>query len=296
MTHRLDPLLRPKAIAIVGASEREHTLGQETLFNLRRGEFPGAVYPVNPRYEELAGMTCYPGVKDLPETPDLVIFCVGDNRVERLLDDVIDIASPAISIMSPLVVDDDNTPNLKSRVEKKIRDAGIIACGGNGMGFYNVRDRVWACGFAGRMHAPPGNVSLISHSGSGMCGIADCEERIRFNLAISTGNEIGVTMDEYLDFSLEQPETRVVGLFIETTRQPEKFRAALQKANDKRIPIVAIKVGFWLPFQPVDATQAAAQVAILYRCEQSILAAHLRIFLTIAFFSARITGFKRAPK
>ena len=111
------------------------------------------------------------------------------------------------------------------------------------MGFYNVRDRVWACGFDGRMHEPPGNVCLISHSGSGMCGIADCDERIRLNLAISTGNEIGVTMDEYLDFALEQAETRVVGLFVETTRQPERMRAALQKANDKRIPVVAVKVG-----------------------------------------------------
>ncbi len=243
MTHRLDPLLRPKSIAIVGASSRKHSLGQETLQNLTRGEFPGVIYPVNPRYEELDGLTCYPDLKDLPETPDLVIFCVGDRQVEQVLDDVVAIAAPAISIMSSLVIDADNMPNLKSRVEKKIRGGGILACGANGMGFYNVRDRVWACGFDGRAHEPPGNVSLISHSGSGMCGIADCEERIRFNLAISTGNEIGVTMDEYLDFALEQPETRVVGLFVETTRQPDQFRAALQKANDKRIPVVAIKVG-----------------------------------------------------
>ncbi len=243
MTHRLDPLLRPKSIAIVGASVREHSLGQETLHNLTRGEFPGAIYPVNPRYEELDGLSCYANLKDLPETPDLVIFCVGDRQVEQILDDVITIAAPAISIMSALVIDEDATPNLQSRVEKKIKDGEILACGANGMGFYNIRHSVWACGFDARMHEPPGNITLISHSGSGMCGIADCEERIRLNLAISTGNEIGVTMDEYLDFALEQVETRVVGLFVETTRQPERFRAALQKANDKRIPIVAIKVG-----------------------------------------------------
>ena len=243
MTHHLDPLLRPNSIAIVGASAREHSLGEETLKNLTRGEFPGVIYPVNPRYRELSGLPCSADLQALPETPDLVIFCVSDSRVEQVLDDVVAIAAPAVSIMSSLVIDDDDTPNLRSRVEKKIRDAGILACGGNGMGFYNVRDRVCACGFDGRLHEPPGNVSLISHSGSGMCGIVDCDERIRFNLAVSTGNEVGVTMDEYLDFALEQPETRVVGLFVETTRQPEKFRAALQKANDKRIPIVAIKVG-----------------------------------------------------
>lgn len=243
MTHRLDPLLRPETIAIVGASGREHVVGQETLHNLIRSEFPGDIYPVNPRYQELFGLKCYPNLRTLPETPDLVIFCVADNRVEKLLDDVIEIGAPAVSIMSALVIDDDTTPDLKTRVAAKINDAGIIACGANGMGFYNVRDRVWACGFDGRMHEPPGNVSLISHSGAGMSGIVDCDERIRFNLAISTGNEISVCMDEYIDFAVEQPETRVVGLFVETARNPEAFRAALHKAKVKRIPVIAIKVG-----------------------------------------------------
>jgi acyl-CoA synthetase (NDP forming) len=243
MAHRLDPLLRPKTIAIVGASGREGSVGQETLQNLNRGEFPGQLFPVNPGYKKLGGLTCYPNLRKLPEPPDLVIFCIADSRVEQVLDDAIAIGVRAVSIMSPLVIDDDGTPDLKSRVTEKINDAGMLACGANGMGFYNVRDRVWACGFDGRMHERPGNVSLISHSGSGMCGITDCEERIRFNLAISTGNEISVSMHEYLDFALELPETRVIGLFVETARNPEGFRAALQKANDKQIPLVAIKVG-----------------------------------------------------
>lgn len=243
MTHRLDPLLRPASIAIVGASARENSRGRETLKNLTRGEFPGAIYPVNPGYRELDGLKCYAALGKLPAVPELVIFCIGDDKVEAVLDEAIALGAAAVSIMSPLILDGDSKPGLKVRVTKKIKEAGLIACGANGMGFYNIHDRVWACGFDGRMHEPPGSVSLISHSGSGMCGIADCEERIRFNLAISTGNEIGVSMDEYLDFALDLPDTRVVGLFVETARNPEGFRAALQKANDRRIPVLAIKVG-----------------------------------------------------
>ncbi len=119
----------------------------------------------------------------------------------------------------------------------------MLVCGANGMGFYNVRDHVWACGFDSTSHPGPGNVTLISHSGAGMSGIIDCEQRLRVNLAVSTGNELGVTMDEYLDFALDLPETRVVGLFIETARNPGGFRAALSKAAKRRIPIVALKVG-----------------------------------------------------
>ena len=76
-----------------------------------------------------------------------------------------------------------------------------------------------------------------------MSGILDCEDRLRFNFAVSTGNELSVTMDQYLNFVLDLPETKAVGLFIETARNPNGFIAALQKAKEKKIPIVALKVG-----------------------------------------------------
>lgn len=243
MSHRLDPLLRPKSIAVVGASARAGTIGQLALFNLLQGKYPGQLYPVNPGYEELQGLACYPSLESLPETPDLVIFGVGDSRIEAAIDDAIIAGVKAAVIMSTLVIDDDTDPPLKERVAHKLRSAGMLACGGNGMGFYNIRDRVWACGFDARTHTPPGNVALLSHSGSGMCGIVDCEERIDFNFAASTGQELTVSMDEYLDFVLDLPETRVVGLFVETARNPENFVAALQKAQSLRIPVVALKVG-----------------------------------------------------
>ncbi len=110
------------------------------------------------------------------------------------------------------------------------------------MGFYNFHDGVWACGFETRDHRS-GNVALISHSGSGMCGIVDVDARIDFNLVVSTGQELTVSMDEYLDFALDLPDTRVVGLFMETVRNPAGMISALQKARELGVPIVAIKVG-----------------------------------------------------
>lgn len=243
MQHRLDPLLRPESVAVVGASARAGSLGEWSLKNLLRGGFPGNIYPVNPRYGELQGLRCYAGLEELPEVPDLVIFGVSDGRIEAALDHAISAGVPAALIMSALVVDEDEAPLLKARVRHTIDSAGMLVCGANGMGFYNVRDHVWACGFDSRMHEAPGNVSMISHSGSGLCGIIDCDERIRINVGISSGNELNVTMGEYLDFVLDLPETRVVGLFVETARNPDAFRAALAKAAQRKIPIVALKVG-----------------------------------------------------
>ena len=76
-----------------------------------------------------------------------------------------------------------------------------------------------------------------------MSGIIDCEERIDFNLAVSTGQELSVTMDQYMDWALDRPETRVVGLFMETARNPTGLAAAFAKAARKGIPVVVLKVG-----------------------------------------------------
>jgi acyl-CoA synthetase (NDP forming) len=241
--HRLDPLLRPRSVAVVGASARTDSLGEWALKNLGLGGYPGRIYPVNPNYDELQGHRCYASLADLPETPDLVIFAVGDQRIEYSLDEAIAAGVPAAVLQSTLYLDDDSDPPLRERVRVKIQASGMLVCGANGMGFYNVRDNVWTCGFDSTSHEASGNVALISHSGSGMSGIIDCDERVRINVAVSTGNELSVTMDEYLDFVLDLPETRVVGLFIETARNPGGFAAALAKAAERRIPIVALKVG-----------------------------------------------------
>jgi acyl-CoA synthetase (NDP forming) len=253
MAHRLDPLLRPRSVAVVGASGNNDAMGEWSLKNLLKGGYEGDIYPVNPKYETVQGVKCYPSLSALPEAPELVVFAVSDRWIEKVLDDAIEVGAKAAVIMSTLYIDDDTSPPLRERIATKIRAAGLVVCGANGMGFYNVRDKVWGCGFDSSDHEGPGNVALISHSGSGMSGLIDCEQRLRVNLAVSTGSELDATMDEYLDFALDLPETRAVGLFVETARNPDGFRAALEKAAAKQIPIVAIKVG---------RTEKSAQLAV----------------------------------
>ena len=227
----------------MGASARTDSMGEWALKNLQHGAFKGTIYAVNPAYRNVGDFKSYASISELPERPDLVIFALGDQRVEAALDEAIAFGVPAAVIMSSLILDDDADPPLKERVREKINAAGMLVCGANGMGFYNVRDQVWACGFDSTGHTPPGNISIISHSGAGMSGIIDSDERLQINFAVSTGNELSVSMDEYLDFVLDLPETRVVGLFIETARNPAGFRAALEKAAARGIPIVALKTG-----------------------------------------------------
>jgi len=244
MAHRLDPLLRPRSIAVVGATERPHSVGRRTVHNLLTGGFEGRIYPVNPGRDRVLGLQCYPALANLPETVDHVAFAVSDQRIEAVLGLAIEHGAPAATIMSQLLLEEDTEPMLQQRVEAMVRSSGLLLCGANAMGFYNCRDGVWMCGFDTRDNHPRGgNVTLISHSGSGMSGIVDCEERIDFNLAVSTGQEISVAMHDYMDFAIEVHKTRVIGLFMETVRDPAAMVAVLEKANRAQVPVVAIKVG-----------------------------------------------------
>jgi acyl-CoA synthetase (NDP forming) len=243
MAHRLDSLLHPRSIAVLGATERAGTVGRTIVENLLKGGYEGRLYAVNPGRRSVCGVPCFATLADLPEPVEHVIFAISDARVEAALDDVIAHGARAATIMSTLILADDSEPPLRDRVLAKIRAAGLLVCGANGMGFYNFTHGIWGCGFRTRIHRRGGNVAYISHSGSGMCGIVDSEERIDFSLVVSTGQELAVAMDEYLDFALEQPETRVVGLFMETARNPGGLVAGFARARERGIPIVALKVG-----------------------------------------------------
>ena len=81
MSHRLDPLLRPRSIAVLGATRREGSVGSRTVQNLLRGRYPGRLYAVNPSYDEVHGVPCFPSLQDLPETVEHVILAVSDQRM-----------------------------------------------------------------------------------------------------------------------------------------------------------------------------------------------------------------------
>ncbi|NND43675.1 MAG: acetate--CoA ligase family protein [Xanthomonadales bacterium] len=244
MKHRLDPLLRPRSIAVVGASERAGSVGRRTVQNLLLGRFDGDLYAVNPGYDSVLGVPCFPSLDDLPNPVQHVIFTLGDRHIEAAVEAAIRHGALAATIMSQLVLAEDAEPLLIERLRARVREAGMLVCGGNAMGFYNFADGVWACGFDTREnHRREGHVTLLAQSGAGMSGILDCEERIDFNLAASTGQELSVGLHDYMDFAIEVLEPRVVGLFMEAVRDPGGMMAVLEKANRRRIPVVAIKVG-----------------------------------------------------
>jgi acyl-CoA synthetase (NDP forming) len=242
----LERMLAARSIAVVGASVKQGSLGRQMMLELERGGFEGAIYPVNPGYEEVLGHRCFPSVGEVPEPVDLAILGLANQRVEQAMRDAADAGAGSAVTFSSLFEEappEPGMPLLAGRVAAIARENGMPVCGGNGMGFVNAEARLRATGFPTPDEMPPGSVTFLSHSGSVFTAFAFNDRGIAFNLIVSGGQEIVTTMDEYLSFALDLESTKVVALVLETVRRPEAFLSALAKAKERGVPVLALKVG-----------------------------------------------------
>jgi acyl-CoA synthetase (NDP forming) len=229
---------------VLGASERP-SVGRTIVENLDRIGFPGEVYPINPRYESLLGRRCYRSVEDLPDGVDVLAFCVNH---ERVLDGLRAAAKKgvraAVAFDAGFAESDDEGRRRQDELVAICRAAGIAFCGPNCMGVISPHERSLVYLNALRDPAPlAGNVGLISQSGSIVIGLlADCR-RFGWSRVISTGNEAVIVAADVLEYLIDDEATRVIAMFLETVRQPERFVAALDRAAERGKPVVVLKVG-----------------------------------------------------
>jgi acetate---CoA ligase (ADP-forming) len=259
---RLAPLLEPRSVAVVGASARPGSFGDQLVAQLLGGGYRGAVHLVNPRYREVGGRPCHRSLADLPGPVDLAVLAVPNAALEGQLQAAAAAGIPAAVIFASCIEGEPpegdppggrwlphrTTPSraigpLAERLRTIAEAAGMVVCGGNGMGFFNLEQSLGVCGFPEPADLPAGPVAVVSHSGSVFSALLHNDRGLRFNLVVSAGNELVTSAAAYLDHALELPSTRVVALFLETVREPAAFRAALAKAADRAVPVVALKVG-----------------------------------------------------
>ena len=241
--HRLDPLLRPASVAFVGASDRTDTPGNTMVRVAAVDGYAGRVFAVNPRRSTVEGLPCFPDLASLPERVDHVVIGLGDAMVEAALADAIAHGARAVTIFASCDMTHEGDPGLLPRLRAMAREAAIPMCGPNSMGFLNPRIGLRITGFPSSVGLKPGHAALITQSGSAFSALAYNDQRLKYSLCVSSGREMTVSCEDYIDWALDQPETRVVGLFLETARAPDRFLAALAKADTLNIPVVALKVG-----------------------------------------------------
>ena len=239
----LEPLLNPKSIAVIGASARKGSLGYEVLTMIRSLGYAGELHPVNPGYESIDDLKCHKTLDDIGKTVDLAYILLSAKRLEEQVDAVIRNGARAMIIVPNAVLEHDIHPPLAMRIREKVVEAGIPTMGDNAMGFYNYDIRLKACAFRSPADKSIGGITFISQSGSLFSSICHNDTQLKFNLAITTGKEMNVNVADYILYALKQPTTKVIGIYMETVRSPDRFRAALHKAAEKKVPIVVLKSG-----------------------------------------------------
>jgi acyl-CoA synthetase (NDP forming) len=241
---RLEALFRPKSIAVVGASDKP-TIGRRLIASLGRIGFAGPIFPINPNYSAVSGRQCYANIAELPETPDVAVFCVGHARVLDTL-----LAAAARGVRGAVIYDGgfaergEDGRRLQAEIEGICRDAGIALCGPNCMGVLSPHDR--STTYLQELRDPAGlagNVGIVSQSGAFCISLLTDIRRFGFSHVVSSGNEAVVIAADYLEYLVDDPHTKVIGGFIETIRSPDRFVAALDRAAAQGKPVVVLKVG-----------------------------------------------------
>lgn len=241
--HRLDPLVAPKSIALVGASARPDTNGLALVQMSRIDGYEGRVLPVNPRYKEIEGLACFPSLDELPQRAEHVVLSLGAEQLESALAQAIRHGAKGATIFSSCQIEGEKEPRLQPRLRDMAREAGVAICGPNTMGFYHRSIGLRVAGFPSPPGLRAGGIVFIAQSGSAFASLAHNDRRLGFSLVVSSGMEMTATAADYLEWAIGRPETRVVSLFLEQVREPERFMAVLSDAEKRGLPVVALKVG-----------------------------------------------------
>src|SRR5580658_9443557 len=241
---KLDPLVKPRSVAIVGATDRGGP-GRAVIESLGAIGFTGPIYPVNPKYPTVLNIKCYPSLTELPEAPDIVVFSIRNPLIpEQMRLAVKRGARAAVIYDSGFAELGGDGAKLQDEIAAMAREAGMPVCGPNCMGILNPQARVTT--YKQNVRDPAaivGNVGIVSQSGSVCIALLSDLRRFGVSLSVSAGNEAVTRTVDYLDYLIDDPNTKVIATFTETVREPERYVAALDRAADAGKPVVVIKVG-----------------------------------------------------
>jgi acyl-CoA synthetase (NDP forming) len=239
-------LLKPRSVAVIGASaDPAKTAGRPVSYLLKHG-FGGAIYPVNPKVREIGGLECHPDIASLPETPDVGIVLLGAERAHLAVRELATRGCPAAIVLASGYTE---TGEQGARRQQQLIEAAgsMRILGPNTIGLVNLTDSIVlsASGALEMDHFPAGAIGVVSQSGGILGSLLSraAARGIGLSKLVSTSNEVDLELADFIDALVEDEATKVIALYVEAVRHPEKFRAAALRAARAGKPVVAFKIG-----------------------------------------------------
>lgn len=248
--HRLEPLLNPASIAVVGASGNAARIGGMPLAHLTTFGYRGAIYPINPKYEEVFGLRCWPDLEALPAAPDLVVLALAAAEVTPMLRRCQARGVRAVIVYAAGFAEaGDAGAALQAELEAFVATTDMVVAGPNAMGFANLNTQAhtnFASVFnTAPMQQGPGRVSLLTQSGNVCAAVYAIARRlgVDFSHFINTGNEACVDFAQYLEYLAQDDATEVGIGYIEELRDGPRFMEAAAEFVRRDKLLILYKAG-----------------------------------------------------
>lgn len=258
MTHAntIETLLSPRSVAVIGASADPTKTSGRPVAYLRKHGFAGHIMPVNPKAERIGDLPCYADIASLPEVPEVAVVLLGAERAHLAVKALADLGCTAAIVLASGYTETGEEG--ARRQQQLIEAAGSMrVLGPNTIGLVNLTDRIVlsASGALEMDEFQVGTIGVVSQSGGILGSLLSraAARGIGLSKLISTSNEVDLELADFIDYLADDPATRVIALYVETVRDPVRFRAACLKAASLGKPVVAFKIG---------RSEAGAQAAV----------------------------------
>lgn len=235
----LEHAVRPKSIAVLGASSREGSLGHILMRNIIEAGFAGEIWPVNPKYDEVAGRRCYARVSDISSIPDFAVIATPPGTIPSLIHELGEKGTRAAVVITAGLTRENG---LRQAMLDAAKPFLFRIIGPNTVGLI-VPEAKLNASFA-HMFPRPGGLALLSQSGAIATSLIDwaADENVGFSHIVSLGDMADVDVGDYLDMLAGDGKTRAILMYLETIPNPRKFMSAARAAARIK-PVIAIKSG-----------------------------------------------------
>lgn len=245
----LKPLFNPQSIAILGASESPYKIGHLQIRALIDGKFAGDIIPIHRTAKEIAGLTCYPTLAEVPGDVDLVIFCLGLEQIKEGLEAcAAKNVKAAIIFASGFSEAGEYGEQLQQELAQLAKEHGIRIVGPNCVGLVNTENGLIGTFTPSFLTVPldgKRGVGYISQSGAFgvLTYMAAAQHGINFNYFVSTGNEMESGFEDFMEYMVHDSQTSIISGYLEGAKNPEKLKTLSKEALAKNKPLLLMKTG-----------------------------------------------------
>ena len=242
----MEAIFNPKSVAVIGASDNPGKLGFHVMKSLSQGGYPGRIFPINPGKHEILGIKAFPSLLHVPEQVDLSIVVLPAELVPRTIKECEEKGVHGMVLITAgfKEIEDKRGELLQKEIMELANKSGIKIIGPNTFGIINLHLPVNASFTPEFSCVRAGGISLVSQSGgmSHLMAFLSIENQVGFSKIIGLGNRCNVDFADMVEFLIEDPETKVIAMYLEGVDYPRKLTEVAKGAR-RRKPIIAYKAG-----------------------------------------------------